>query len=68
MLKQAHIIVIKKSQKSLYKVTKRWCLITLLSVISKIIKIITAHRLITVAKTVRALSETQIRNHINHST
>ena len=60
--------MIKKSQKLLYKVTKRWCLITLLSVINKIIKIITAYRLITTAKITKVLSETQIRYYINHST
>ena len=60
--------MIKKSQKSSYKVIKRWCLITLLLVINKIVKIITAHRLITVVKTAEVLSETQMRNYTNCST
>ena len=60
--------MIKKSQKLSYKVIKRQCLITLLLVINKIIKIIIAHRLTAAAEIVRVLSETQIRNHIYYST
>ena len=60
--------MIKKPQKLSYKVTKRWHLITLFSVINKIIEIITAHRLITAAEIAKVLSETQMRNHTNHST
>ena len=58
----------KKSQKLLYKVIKRWCLIALLSVINKIIKIITTYKLTAAAKIVSVLSETQIKNCINYST
>ena len=60
--------MIKKSQKSLYKVIKRWCLITLLLIIDKIVEIITTHRLTAAVKTAEVLSETQMRNYINHST
>ena len=60
--------MIKKSQKSSYKVIKRWCLITLFLAINKVVDIIIAYRLITVTKTVRVLSKTQIRNYLNHST
>ena len=67
-LKQAHTVVIKKSLKSSYKVIKRWCLITLLLVIDKVVEIITACRLITAVKTAEVLYETQIRNYMNHST
>ena len=67
-LKQAHTVIIKKSQKLLYEVTKRWQLITLLLVVNKVIKTITAHRLTTAVKTAEVFSETQIRNYINHST
>ena len=67
-LKQAHTVVIKKTQKSSYKVTKRWCLITLLSVIDKVVETITAHRLITAAEIAEVLSETQMRNCMNSST
>ena len=41
---------------------------TLLSVIDKIVEIIITHKLITAAETVKVLSETQMRNYINHST
>ena len=60
--------MIKKSQKSLYEVIKRWWQIALLSFIDKIVKIITAHRLTAAAETAKVLSETQMRNCINHST
>ena len=60
--------MIKKSQKSLYKVTKRWYLIALLLVIDKVVETITAHRLTTAAETAEVLSETQIRNCMNYST
>ena len=47
---------------------KRWHSITLLSVIEKVVKTLTAYRLTAAAKTVKVLSETQMRNYINHST
>ena len=50
--------MIKKSQKSLYEVIKRWWQIALLSFIDKIVKIITAHRLTAAAETAKVLSET----------
>ena len=60
--------MIKKSQKSSYEFTKRWCSIALLSVLDKVVEIITTHSLITVTETAEVLSETQMRNHMNHST
>ena len=60
--------MIKNSQKLLNKVIKRWRLITLLSVIDKIIKIITAHKLTAAAEIAKVFSETQMRNCINYST
>ena len=60
--------MIKKSQKLLYKVIKRYHLITLLLVIDKIVETITAHRLIATTETAEDLSKTQIRNYINLST
>ena len=42
-----------------------WCLITLLSVIDKIVEMIITHRLAAAVKTAEILSETQMRNHMN---
>ena len=60
--------MIKKSQKSSYKVIKRWCLIALLLIFNKIVKIIIAYKLTAVTKMSEVLSETQMRNCTNHFT
>ena len=61
-------MIIKKSQKSLYEVIKKWCLITLLSVFNIIVDIILTHRLTAAAKITEVFSETQMRNYTNHFT